>query len=344
MDKSTIINIVSGKGGTGKTLLTSVLAEMLGNEGYKVIVIDMDVFVRGLTSLLYFHKKEVIQLAKDDEMTISELFIDKGDFEISGKSKFSISRYRSFDVIPSVSRVDELLEFKDLMPDTKEEASNIVNTMLNKISNDYDIVLLDSRAGYDELIASTHSISDISICVEEEDDISKITSDNLIKQLREDADVPLFRITNKARDIKEEEDLKSTGIAHIGKIPFDMDVMKSFGSQSFWEDISKTLYKSALAKAWNNLSAKMNLGINIEYIRHSPIGSELIEKKLQLYSLKDRVLIIYSLIIGFLGTIYGFIGQEGLANIVFNEQTQGFIFGISGFAFTVYLLIIKKKT
>lgn len=344
MNTQTIINVVSGKGGTGKTLLTAVLAEMLGNEGYKVIAIDMDVFVRGLTSLLYFHKKEIIKLAEDNEMTVSELFIDKGDFDKSGKNKFSISRYRSFDVIPSVSRVDELLEFKDLMPDTKKEAREIVTGMLGKLQDKYDIILLDSRAGYDELVASTHALSDLTICVEEEDDISKVTSENLIRQLKEDADVPLFRLVNKARKIKEESDLEDSGLTNLGKIPFDMDVMKSFGGKFFWEDISKTLYKSALGKAWNSLSAKMGLGINLEVVRFSPIGSEMIERKLQVFSLKDRVLIVYSLIIGFMGVMYGALGTHGLAELVSDEQKIALIMGVVSFIFTAFLLFKNKKT
>jgi len=342
MNRTKIINIVSGKGGTGKTLLTAVLAEMLGNDGYKVVVVDMDVFVRGLTSLLYFHKKEIV-LANDNELTVSEIFMDKGDFDISGKSNLSIARYRSFDVIPSVSRVDELLEFKDLMPDTKQEARSIISAMIGKIPNDYDLILLDSRAGYDELIASTHALSDISICIEEEDDISKITSDNLIKQLQEDADNPLFRLTNKAQKDSYTDKEENIGISNLGKIPFDMDVMRSFGGKSFWIDINKTLYKSALGRAWNNLSTKMGLGIHIEIIRNSPIGSESVEKKLQLYSITDRIFILYGLIIGFFGILYGLFGLRGITNLIFNEQSLALITGLIGFGMSAYFIIFKKK-
>ncbi|MFM5620755.1 AAA family ATPase [Aeromonas veronii] len=345
MSSAKVINIVSGKGGTGKTLLTAVLADILGNEGYSVLVVDLDVFVRGLTSLLYFHRKETIQLTQEDKMSVAEFFIDKGDVEISGKSKFSNERYRSFDVIPSVTRVDEILNFKDIMPDDKIEARDIISSMLRRLDKDYDFIIFDSRAGYDELISATHFLSDITICVEEEDDISKITSDNLVKQLEQDAKVPIFRLTNKARGIKTENDFSSRGIDYLGKIPFDMDVMESFGTPFFWDDISRTLYKSALVRAWNNLSSKLQLNKPITQNRINVIGSEKLEERLQFIRLKDRVIFVYSLLLTIFSISYGIFGAEGIYKI-WNElgpvQLLSLVIGISGSFFSLYLLLKNK--
>ena len=43
--------------------------------------------------------------------------------------------------------------------------------ILKRIPDHYELVILDNRAGYDELIAATHTKSDITIVVEEEDNI-----------------------------------------------------------------------------------------------------------------------------------------------------------------------------
>lgn len=346
MSNAKVINVVSGKGGTGKTLLSAVLADMLGNEGYSVLVVDLDVFVRGLTSLLYFHKKETIQLTQEDKMSVSEFFIDKGDVEQSGKTKFSLERYRSFDVIPSVTRVDEILNFKDMMPDTKSQARDIVSSMLKRIDKDYDFIILDSRAGYDELISSTHFLSDITLCVEEEDDISKITSDNLVKQLELDADVPIFRLTNKARGVKSENDLSVSGVENLGKIPFDMDVMESFGTLHFWDDISRTLYKSALARAWNGLSSKMKLDKPVSQNRMSLVGNENFEKRLQFIPLKDRVIFIYSILIAFIGIAYGLFGSDGIQEYISTFGSTRLLFlaaGLGGFLSSIYLFIKPRR-
>ncbi|ACA88878.1 AAA family ATPase [Shewanella woodyi] len=346
MSSAKVINVVSGKGGTGKTLLTAVLADILGNEGYSVLVVDLDVFVRGLTSLLYFHRKETIQLTQEDKMSVAEYFIDKGDVEVSGKSKFSNERYRSFDVIPSVTRVDEVLNFKDIMPDDKQEAREIISSMLKRLDKGYDFIIFDSRAGYDELISATHFLSDITLCIEEEDDISKITSDNLVKQLEQDANVPIFRLTNKARGIRSENDLASRGIDYLGKVPFDMDVMESFGTAYFWDDISRTLYKSALARAWNNLSSKLQLNKPVTENRINLIGSERLEERLQFISLKDRVVFVYSLMITIIGLSYGIFGAKGLS-VFWNEfgtsQSLALVIGISGVFSSMYLLLKRKR-
>jgi len=346
MSNAKIINVVSGKGGTGKTLLTAVLADMLGNEGHSVLVIDLDVFVRGLTSLLYFHKKETIQLTQEDKMSVSEFFIDKGDVEISGKTKFSLERYRSFDVIPSVTRVDEILNFKDMMPDTKGQARDIISSMLQRIDKEYDFIILDSRAGYDELISATHYLADITLCVEEEDDISKITSDNLVKQLELDAEVPIFRLTNKARGVKSKSELSISGVENLGKVPFDMDVMESFGTFHFWDDISRTLYKAALAKAWNGLSAKMRLNKPVTENRVSLIGNENLEKRLQFMSLRDRVIFIYSVLIAIIGITYGIFGSEGIREYLVTfgtPRTLILIMGFGGFLSSIFLFIKQRR-
>lgn len=342
-----VINIVSGKGGTGKTLLTAVLAEALGNAGSNVLVIDLDVFVRGLTSLLYYHKNEKIKLCEPWEMSVAEFFINKGMPSLfqGRQKKFAITRYRSFDVIPSVGRVDELLEFSDLMPDTKNEALSYIQGLLRAIKNDqsYDFIFFDSRAGYDELISASHQCSDITICVEEEDNISKITTDNLINQMQNDTSNPIFRLINKTTSDKE---YTSNSVTHIGNIPFDMDIMRTFGQSNFWDDLKSTIYLDNLIKSWNNLSNKMDLSCGIESKRQSPFRNGSIEKKLQFYSLKDRVMILYGILIGFMGVLYPLF-QDGLFHELLNNRElllrimSSFV-GISGFALT-FMIILRNK-
>ncbi|MCK8095523.1 AAA family ATPase [Pseudoalteromonas sp. 1CM17D] len=345
MSEAKIINIVSGKGGTGKTLLTAVLADLLGNENNSTLIVDLDVFVRGLTSLLYYHKKERLELIESDEISIADFFIDKGDLDISGKAKIATARYRTFDVVPSVSRVDEILTFTDLMPDTKSEAINLLSLLMKKFKTQYDFILLDSRAGYDELVAASHFISDVSVCVEEEDSISKITSNNLVNQLKEDSDSPIFRLTNKSRSTGQSTD--NLAVDNLGLVPFDMDVMKTFGTQYFWTDITRTLYRSSIAKAWNNLSNKLGWNITVSEFRATPFGSDKVEKKLQFFSVKDRILLVYGLIIGFTGLLYPLIDISWIDNIL--SQPDGMVrvlamfTGLFGFGLSAWIILKNKK-
>lgn len=129
-----------------------------------------------------------------------------------------------------------------------------------KIPEKYEYIFLDSRAGYDSLIAATHKVSKISLCVEEDDNISMITSENLISQLKEDSgatnspSATILQIKNKAREMQSSGG--GMGVNFLGALPFDADVMKSFGTPTFWRDIDNSLYKEALVKVWNSLSKK----------------------------------------------------------------------------------------
>ena len=244
--------------------------------------------------------------------------------------------------MPAVSRIDQLLNFQDLVPDNRDEAKRIVENLLSQIPDKYRFVILDSRAGYDELIAATHNLSHVSICVEEQDPISRVTADNLVAQLRRDSQTPLFRLVNKARGIKSEKDLEreARGVTDLGLIPFDMDVLNSFGSKDFWEEIARSLYRSALARAWNRLASKLQLGVELKPPRMSPVGSERLEARVGLLSWRDRVFLLYGLLIAVFGMTYGLFGRELIH--LFSEdplRLMGFVMGVVGlvFSFSVFL-------
>ena len=344
-----IINIISGKGGTGKTLFTAVVAEMLGNEGASVLVVDLDVFVRGLTALLYFHKNESLKITENEDIPVSAFFKTKGILNNKNYNKnISISRYRSFDVFPSVTAVNELLDFRDIMPDNVEEATCILNDLLDSIPNKYDFIFFDSRAGYDELISASHSISDLSICVEEDDDISMVTTDNLIEQLRRDSKSKnLFRVKNKVRTEKRPFEGASNGITFLGNIPFDTDVLNSFGTKSFWGDISKSIYREAVIGVWNTLSKKMSLGFTMKETRISPLGNKKVEKKLSMLSSLNRVFFVYGVIISIVSSLLVFGGNKFLNELlgVFDDPIRlvALITSLFGISMTVFSVFRNRK-
>lgn len=323
----TVINVISGKGGTGKTLLTCVLADMLGNApDCSVLVVDLDVFVRGLTSLLYFHREEKLYIARENQLTVSSFFVEKLTEKTLDQAVLAISKYRSFDVVPAVPRIDEILNFQDIAPNNRAEAKKILENLIDSIPNGYRFVILDSRAGYDELIAATHELSDLSICVEEPDPISRVTSDNLVAQLKKDIRTPLFRLTNKARGVISEEDLEreNRSVTDLGVIPFDMDVLRSFGYLSFWDQITRSLYRSALAQAWNRLSQKMQLDVRLYVPRFSPVASERLETNLGWLSSVSRIGVLYGALISFMAFGYGLVKTINVVSYM-NANMKGLL-------------------
>jgi len=133
-------------------------------------------------------------------------------------------------------------------------------------------------------------------------------------------------------------------VDYLGKIPFDMDVMKSFGKPSFWDDISKSLYKYALLKIWNRLSKKMRFDKELYISRISPFASNKYESKLGLLTLRDRILFAYGLILGFLGLIYGLFGTKLVYNFRENPiQLVSTIIGISGLTIALFSLFRSMR-
>ncbi|AWI24626.1 AAA family ATPase [Flavobacterium pallidum] len=299
-----IINVVSGKGGTGKTLFCSILAELLGNQGTQVLVVDLDVYVRGLTALLYFHKGEVLNILNAQEISVFDVLYNNQSL-LFDKSELGIRRHRSFDILPAVNRIDQALNLDNPMLDENKFFSESLDTLINLIPlKKYDYVILDCRAGYDVLVSKIHSISDFSICVQEDDYISDVTANTLIKQLEKDnSQKPIFRIINKARNIHS-FDKMGNGSTYIGRIPFDMDVMNSFGENSFWDDISKSLYKESLSEIWNRIAQKMELEPKLNFFRRSPLLNKSIEKKLGVFTLHERVMFIFGIIFTIAGFLY----------------------------------------
>lgn len=336
-----IINIISGKGGTGKTLMTAVLADMLGNIGAKVLVVDLDVFVRGLTTLLYFQNNESIRIIGNDERSVSDYFINRNKIE---NKKLAIHRYRSFDVVPSVATVNELLNFHDIMPNNVDEAFKVLKQILSSVQHDYDIIFLDCRAGYDELIEATHRLSDFSICIEEDDEISMITSENLIEQLKRGSkEKQILRVTNKGRSNYIREEKNTYGISFIGCIPFDADVMNSFGTKRFWDTIGHSIYKEMLIDIWNTIAKKMELDYNLRSNRLSPLSNKKLEKKLTMLSSSYRLLFIYGIFLALFGLIL-YLYSSGLYKYILTDPS-GFISLLSvglGIVLVVFSIVMNN--
>ena len=341
-----IINVISGKGGTGKTLLSCVLADMLGNHpNAQVVIVDLDIFVRGLTSLLYFHQEERLRVADEDEYVVADFFVKKLTSVTMTHRPLAIKNYRSFGVVPAVGRIDETLDYPDISPNDLEQASMILQNILDHIPDRYRFVILDSRAGYDELIAATHKLSTVSVCVEEQDPISQVTADNLVAQLRH-SKIPVFRLINKARGIKSERDLdrETRNIGDLGVIPFDMDVLNNFGSKHFWDEIARSLYRSAAARVWNRLSAKMRFDVELTPPRISPVGNEALETYIGMLSTRDRVFFLYGIFIGVCGITYGFFGSN-LIRMLKEEPFRlvMFMMGIIGILFSLVAFLRPRR-
>jgi len=339
-----IINVVSGKGGTGKTLFCSILAELLGNQDARVLVIDLDIYVRGLTTLLYFHKGEVLNIIDNNELSVFDVLYRRN---LNNKRDLGIRRYRSFDILPSVSRIDETLDLDNPTLDETKYFGETLDILLQLIPKyKYDYIILDCRAGYDVLVSRIHSLSNFTICIQEDDYISDITANILIKQLeRDNSQKPVFRIINKARNMHSFDDYnnRQETSVYIGRIPFDMDIMNSFGESNFWDDISKSLYKEILSNVWNKVAYKMQIEPKLNFYRRSPLMNKTIEKRLGIYTLQERLLVVFGIMISVMGFLYPLSGIHIKEVIEKNpESLFSYMIGFSGLLMLI-LVYFKGK-
>jgi septum site-determining protein MinD len=199
--------------------------------------------------------------------------------------------------------------------------------IVDKIKNEDDLILLDSRAGFDELIAATHSVSDATICVEEEDQVARITAENLIGQLEEMGEgKPIYRLVNKARREHNPE------LRFLGAIPFDMDVMANYGKDHFWVNIKRSLLEPALVRVWNGFCRRERLAqFVLESTRRSPFPFEAIEKATQVLTLSHRVMLVYGIVIGITGILFSLGGMAFFRELEADPvRLIGLIMGAAG--------------
>lgn len=343
-----IINIVSGKGGTGKTLLCATMADILGESGIRTLIIDMDFAVRGLTSLLYYYRGENFNIISDREKLSAYDFFELSEHPTN--FDLGIEKYRTFDVLPAVRRIDWKIDHKIENQDSVFLTTRIIK-LLAKLDKDYQYIFIDSRAGYDELNSVIHNNSDLTICVQEEDEISYITALNLIRQFENESNKPVMSIINKARNIEDTYGQKfqnrnlGANYSHLGSIPFDIDVMNSFGEKDFWERIKKTLYYAGIVDSLNLISKRFNLHDIYKIERIRPIPSLSLEKRLSYLALRDRTLILFGLILSIGGLIISIFGVKYIKTLAEEEPERvlGIMFSILGFVMTSIILLKKRK-
>ena len=142
-----VILIASGKGGVGKTVFASNAGAKLAQQGYKVVLIDMNMGLRNLDICLGLENKIVYDVA---------------------------------DVLSGVCRIKQALikdrRFPELYlmsaPQNKQKAeitSLHMKVLFNKLKRNFDFIIVDAPAGIDEglILAGTGADSAVIITVPE---------------------------------------------------------------------------------------------------------------------------------------------------------------------------------
>lgn len=299
MKRTKYISIVSGKGGTGKTLLSAVLGRSLAKEGHKVLLVDFDIFVRGLSILLsgYYRIQDNV-----NKLTVTELLYEKND-----RDELAIGRFLECDFLPATHDIGEPIHFQEsFFLEEKFFEMNFTRFKRKCEELNYDIVIFDCRAGVDNGIIQICNHSDVVLSVAEDDDVCIQANTNLINYLRfNERTRNIFTIINKGRRLNSLSDVKKSNLSRIdfncvGIIPFDIEVMQDFGKDRFWNTIGETLYQRSLVYSWNNLASRTNLP-ELSTSRLDLPSAIFLSKRLGRFTIFERMTRVYAILLSIVG-------------------------------------------
>ncbi|MBR6528504.1 MAG: septum site-determining protein MinD, partial [Firmicutes bacterium] len=188
------IVIVSGKGGTGKTMLTANLGATLALQGHKVVVIDLDTGLRNLD--LYLGMENNIVYDINDVLT-------------------GVCRIRQ--ALVKVKAFPGLL-FMAASPQkpTGEITPLHIKVLCNKLKQKYDYVLIDAPAGIDDGMRVATGGADMGIIVVTPEYSSLRNAENVKETLEEQGIEKISYVVNKI-DLKLIEQGKAPSFEEVTK-------------------------------------------------------------------------------------------------------------------------------
>lgn len=216
------IAITSGKGGVGKTNITTNLGIALAKNGHNVCIFDAD------TSLANIN----ILLGLTPEFTLEQFLKGEKDIE-----DILLTGPEGVKIIPSASGIAELSDLQD------EQQSRIVDG-LRVLEQQFDYILIDTAAGISENVIRFLQSAQYAVVVISPEPTSLTDAFSLIKVLqRRNYDKPIYTLVNMAKNYKHSMDVFKRfshavnkyvhlKIRYLGYIPMDKAMRNAVAMQS----------------------------------------------------------------------------------------------------------------
>ena len=241
-----IISITSGKGGTGKSFIASNIASELSMNGFKVLLVDLDINLANQNVLFNLTTKKSIYHYLTYNQSLEDIIHKKSEnlHLIFGES----------------GKIDH--------PKLSEERINNLITDLKKLSQCYDIILLDTSSGAENTLIQLLLKSDEIIFVTSPEPTSVMDAYVVFKLLKSyGSNIKANVIVNKCftkHDAQEAfENLEKAtkhflkmDINYLGELNFSEDVVRSIQNQT---PIIQSLKVNTVSNQIKSISSKLRI-------------------------------------------------------------------------------------
>ncbi len=223
-----MIVAVSGKGGTGKTLVSSLLIKSLIGSNKDILAIDADPD-SNLPEALGIDVKSTVGDVRE------ELKKDTAAGNIpEGANKWDILDYKIMESIIETPEFDLLVMGRPEGSGCYCAVNNMLRKIIETLSSNYDIIIIDTEAGLEHLSRRTTQNVDIMLVVTDPSKRGILTAQR-IEELSNELDISfkeMFLILNRVKPENEQDLLKKVnqigleiaGIIYEDEIVADYDM------------------------------------------------------------------------------------------------------------------------
>lgn len=212
---------VSGKGGTGKTMLTALLTIYLlrkTNGRLNILVVDADPN-QNLDRVLGAKVDKTVGDLREELLNIK-------DEMPAGISKKQYFEYMIRNIVYEGEYFDILAMGRPEGPGCYCYVNHLLRMILDKISGEYDVVIMDTEAGLEHLSRRTTRDVDILIIITDPTSRGIVTAERIRKLVQElETRVhKIYAVGNRVSPLntkKIEEELVRRGFEVLGMIPED---------------------------------------------------------------------------------------------------------------------------
>lgn len=211
---------ICGKGGTGKTTVSSLIINWLAkNKKGKILAVDADP-----------NSNLALNLGLDAKVNIGEMVdeISKNPSQIpQGMSKQEFLEYKIQTELLESEGFDLLVMGRPEGPGCYCYVNNVLRDTIKKIADSYDFIVIDNEAGLEHFSRRTTRKAD-SIIIVSDNSATGLRSAKRIYNLINELDIKVkerFLLVNKSSDdIDVKEQIGDIDIKYLDSIPEDNDV------------------------------------------------------------------------------------------------------------------------